>query len=1298
MARLMGLQFKIVYSKGKENVAADALSRVAHLFALQAVSAVQPVWLQEVPNSYVTDPQAQQLLARLAIHDPDSQGFELVGGLIKHNGLIWVGNNYALQTKIIAAMHSSPIGGHSGVKATYYGLKRMFLWKGIRLDVDNFVKRWRIRRQAKHEPVSPPGLLQPLPVPKGAWRDITMDFIEGLPGSGPYTAILVVVDRFTKLSFKYFGPYECWSALEAAAYKIRLPDAVHSRLFAGVLDITKFLELDAADVLPEAILDRRLVKKGSHAITQVPLKWTNLLASSATWEDYTNTTVDERGGLKHYHLPKLSFPKFEGTNPKIWIAKCEDYFSIFSIRESMWCTKLEHRHYMEDVCAAVLEKFGVYEHGHALHDLLELKKVGTVEEYVDAFETLQYQVSLHNGNMGNLYFVSRFIRGLKPSLNFGTLSLNALAGTTSGGCMKLRALVNNKVSCQLTTVAPTKVKLANGDDIITDQLAPNLEWWCQGHTFATPMRVLPLGTYDAILGYDWLASHSPMDCDWQNHTLTFSHNNTRVTLKGVPPADLQLSEITAEQLVKWSKGNDIWAYALVHSVATESDSSSSAEISELLQEFSDVFTSPTTLPPHRSYDHTISLLLGSAPVNSRPYRYSPLHKDEIERQVRVLLNQGWIVHSNSPFASPVLLVQKKDGTWRMCVDYRRLNALTIKNRFPIPVVEEILDELAGTTHFTKLDLTAGYHQVRMAPQDEHKTAFKTHHGHYQFKVMPFGLTNAPATFQCIMNDILSPFLRKFVLVFMDDILVYSSSFTDHVQHLRAVLLQLKKHQFYLKPTKCSFAQSQIEYLGHIISADGVATDPAKTAIMQQWPTPTTITELGAFLGLFGYYEGYGILARPLTNLLKKNAFAWSQEATLAFEALKQAMQKAPVLALPDFQATFIVETDACDGGLGAVLMQHDRPIAFLSKALGDKHKHLSVYEKEFLAVIMAVERWRPYLQRQEFVIRTDHSSLAYLSEQNLHSDLQRKAMARLMGLQFKIVYSKGKENVAADALSRVAHLFALQAVSAVQPVWLQEVLNSYVTDPQAQQPLARLAIHSPDSQGFELVGGLIKHNGLIWVGNNSALQTKIIAAMHSSPIGGHSGVKATYYRLKRMFHWKGIRLDVDNFVKQWQICQQAKHEPVSPPGLLQPLPVPKGAWRDITMDFIEGLPGSGPYTCYIVTDRDRIFLSAFWKDLFNLLGTKLVSSAAYHPQTDGQTERRIGAAAYKIRLPDGAKIHPAFHVSQLKPFTPDYSPMYFDITKFPELDAADVLPEAILDRKVGQEGLSCYYSSAVEVD
>jgi hypothetical protein len=299
--------------------------------------------------------------------------------------------------------------------------------------------------------------------------------------------------------------------------------------------------------------------------------------------------------------------------------------------------------------------------------------------------------------------------------------------------------------------------------------------------------------------------------------------------------------------------------------------------------------------------------------------------------------------------------------------------------------------------------------------------------------MPFGLTNAPATFQCIMNQVLQPFLRKFVMVFLDDILIYSNSLEEHAQHLQLVLQALLDNQLYLKQSKCSFAQHRLEYLGHIISADGVATDPQKIIAMLHWPQPTTMIELRAFLGLTGYYrkfvKGYGILAQPLTTLLRAKTFQWTTQAQQAFDNLKLAMTRTPVLALPDFQKQFTIETDACGEGIGAVLMQSGQPIAYLSKALGQKHKALSIYEKEFLALIMAVEKWRPYLQRQEFVILTDHKSLAYLSNQNLHSDMQRKAMTRLMGLQFKIVYRKGKENVAADALSRVAHLHAIQAVS-----------------------------------------------------------------------------------------------------------------------------------------------------------------------------------------------------------------------------------------------------------------------------
>lgn len=234
---------------------------------------------------------------------------------------------------------------------------------------------------------------------------------------------------------------------------------------------------------------------------------------------------------------------------------------------------------------------------------------------------------------------------------------------------------------------------------------------------------------------------------------------------------------------------------------------------------------------------------------------------------------------------------------------------------------------------------------------------------------------------------------------------------------------------------------------------------------------------------------------------------------------------------------------------------------------------------------MAVEKWRQYLQGKEFIIKTDHKSLAYLTEQNLHSEMQRRAMTRLMGLQFKVVYRKGKENWAADALSRVGHLFALQAVSTVQPVWVQDLVNSYATDSNAHNLLRQLAVHSPNDQGYTLEG-LIKFRGKLWVAQNSALQTKIIAVFHSSPMGGHSGIQATYHRVKKLFHWKGLKMDVEDFVKQCTVCQQAKHSNTLPAGLLQPSPIPAGAWQNISMDFIEGLPKSEGYeVILVVVDR-----------------------------------------------------------------------------------------------------------------
>jgi hypothetical protein len=282
---------------------------------------------------------------------------------------------------------------------------------------------------------------------------------------------------------------------------------------------------------------------------------------------------------------------------------------------------------------------------------------------------------------------------------------------------------------------------------------------------------------------------------------------------------------------------------------------------------------PDSLPPSREYDHNISLLPGTTPLNVRPYRYSPLQNDEIERQVQEMMQAGTITRSVSPFASLVLLVKKKDVSWRFCVDYRKLNDIAVKNKFPMPIIDEFMDELAGANVFSKLDMVVGFHQIRMVDQDEMKTTFKTHHGHFQFRVMPFGLTNAPAIFQCLMNAVFQQLMRKCVLIFMDDILVYSPSLETHVVHLQQVFQVLETHQLYAKRSKCAFAITQIEYLGHIILDKGVSTDPAKTESMRRWPTPKSHTKLRGFLGLTCYYrkfvKGYGILAKLLTVLLQQ---------------------------------------------------------------------------------------------------------------------------------------------------------------------------------------------------------------------------------------------------------------------------------------------------------------------------------------------------------------------------------------------------------------------------------------------
>jgi hypothetical protein len=325
------------------------------------------------------------------------------------------------------------------------------------------------------------------------------------------------------------------------------------------------------------------------------------------------------------------------------------------------------------------------------------------------------------------------------------------------------------------------VEVANGELLPCCSEVKDFEWWCQGQTFQVTAKVIDMGAYDLVLGMDWLEQYRPMVCDWLQKWIEFRHNNAIVRLQSIisDPHLAELREVSAEQVFKWESGNDLWLAVLIepadksHTLDDQYlQNGIHPKIKSLIQEFDNLFREPSALPPSRQYDHAITLLPNAPPVNSRPYRYSPEQKNEIERQMSNILNAGTIIPSLSPFASPVLLVKKKDNSWRFCVDYRKLNNITVKNKFLMPVIDEFLDEIAGARYFSTIDLASSFHQIRMLPADDAKIAFKTHHGHFQFRVMPFGLTNAPTTFQCLMNAIFGPYMRKFVLIFILSTLVW----------------------------------------------------------------------------------------------------------------------------------------------------------------------------------------------------------------------------------------------------------------------------------------------------------------------------------------------------------------------------------------------------------------------------------------------------------------------------------------------------------------------------------------------
>lgn len=708
-----------------------------------------------------------------------------------------------------------------------------------------------------------------------------------------------------------------------------------------------------------------------------------------------------------------------------------------------------------------------------------------------------------------------------------------------------------------------------------------------------------------------------------------------------------------------------------------------------------------TLPPHRSCDHTIPLEPGAKAPFGPLYTLSQKELEALKEYLDENLEKGFIRRSESPAGAPVLFVPKKDGGLRLCVDYRALNSITVKNRCPLPLISETLDRLRTAKYFTKLDLKGAYNLIRIAEGDEWKTAFRTRYGHFEYTVMPFGLTNAPATFQAFLNDVLREFLDSFVVIYLDDILIYSETLEEHHEHVRNVLRRLRDAELQVKLEKCQFHVQKVEFLGYVISPDGISMDPAKVEAIVSWPTPKSVRDIQVFIGFANFYrrfvKNFSAIAGPMTRLLKKTVpFDWNPYSQESFSILKKAFSSDPVLGHFDPEKPCYLEPDASKAALGAVCSQPGadgvlRPIAYYSRSLTAPERNYHVHDTELLAAIEGLEHWRHYFAYSQFpaTILTDHKNLEYFASKRMLSPRQVRYAERLSKFNISIVYRPGVQNGAADALSRMhqpnegegdgdtyaailpkpklatgtdREPLSLATTSADEDLTTR-IKAAYDEDESTSsliEDLIREKDYNPDYSWDE---GLLFYKGRVVVPNKDDLKKDILVLCHDNLLAGHFGTHKTFELVNRTYHWPGLRRYVKTFVTSCDTCQRNKTAQHKPYGLLQPLPVPELPWSSISMDFIVQLPQSKGYTAIlvvvdrltkmahfiptndnvdapttvelfvnrivsahglpddIVTDRGSVFTASFTRALMEHLGITQNLSSAFHPQTDGQTER-----------------------------------------------------------------------------
>lgn len=709
------------------------------------------------------------------------------------------------------------------------------------------------------------------------------------------------------------------------------------------------------------------------------------------------------------------------------------------------------------------------------------------------------------------------------------------------------------------------------------------------------------------------------------------------------------------------------------------------DLTDLLTSYSDIFDfDGRPIGQTSQVKHRINTG-DAAPIHRRPYRVSPSERQVIQQEVNKMLTKGIIEPSSSPWASPVVLVKKKDNTWRFCVDYRHLNKVTKRDVYPLPRIDDALDCLHGATYFSSIDLRSGYWQIAVDDLDREKTAFVTPDGLYQFKVMPFGLCNAPATFERMMDTLLRSFKWSICLCYLDDVIVFAPTFKSHLERLSSILSVFREAGLQLNSSKCHFGHRQVTILGHLVDSSGIRPDPDKVRAVLDFPVPTCVKDVRSFVGLCSYFRrfvrNFAEVARPLTDLLKKDVpFEWGPDQGTAFSQLITLLTTPPILAHFDPSAPTEVRTDASGYGIGAVLAQrqsgHDRVLAYASRLLSPAERNYSITERECLALVWAVGKFRPYLYGRPFTVTTDHHALCWLSALKDPTGRLARWALRLQEFTYTVVYKSGRLHQDADCLSRYP-VDAPDLVTDDASICISS-LSAFGNmgceqrrDASLRELIDRLNTGCTDSslRMFVVIDGILYRRNMHHVGNElllvipTHLHSTVLQQLHDVPTAGHLGVARTYDRVRRRFFWPGLYRSVQRYVRSCESCQRRKRPAVHPAGLLQPIDVPAEPFYRVGLDLLGPFPLSTdgnrwvavaidystrfaitrplPSSCatdvadfliqdvilhhgaprQLVTDRGRYFLSKVIDDLLRSCATKHKLTTAYHPQTNGLTER-----------------------------------------------------------------------------